>query len=381
MINKIKQAFLKHFGSEATFLTSAPGRVNLIGEHTDYNEGWVLPCAIDFQTIVAIRPRNDSLVKTIALDWQSSTDEFDLTKPITFQENKMWSNYVRGVASEWVKAGYTLGGCDIAISGNVPQGAGLSSSAALEIACVKGFAVLVGQTLSSLEMAKIAQLAENNFVGCACGIMDQLISAAGVKNKALMIDCRDFEVTPTTIPDSLAILIINSNVQRGLVDSEYNLRREQCETVAKHLNVPSLRYVNIQQLEAIADELDCVAINRARHVIEENFRVTAMHEALITNNIQEISRLMAESHRSMQHLCEITVPEINLLVGIAADVIGTQGGVRMTGGGFGGCIVALLPEHLIDEVKSSINTHYETESGLTATIYQTKAVEGVVLLS
>ncbi|MFT7685297.1 MAG: galactokinase, partial [Candidatus Azotimanducaceae bacterium] len=283
MINKVKKAFFKHFGSDAEFLTSAPGRVNLIGEHTDYNEGWVLPCAIEFRTLVAIRPRNDTLIRTIALDWQSSTDEFDVSKPITFQENKMWSNYVRGVASEWMKAGYTLGGCDIAISGNVPQGAGLSSSAALEIACVKAFANLAGQTLNSLEMAKIAQLAENNFVGCACGIMDQLISAAAVKDKALMIDCRDFELTPTAIPDSLSILIINSNVQRGLVDSEYNLRREQCEAVAKYLQMPSLRSVNIQQLEAIVGKIDSVAIKRARHVIEENIRVTAMHQALTKN--------------------------------------------------------------------------------------------------
>ncbi|MFT7685496.1 MAG: galactokinase [Candidatus Azotimanducaceae bacterium] len=381
MINDIKQAFLNHFKLEPSILTSAPGRVNLIGEHTDYNEGLVLPCAIDYKTLVAIRPRNDSLVKVIALDWQSDTDEFDLSKPIEFQAKKMWSNYVRGVANEWMKAGFELSGCDIAITGNVPQGAGLSSSAALEVACVKGFSALQKVTLSSLEIAKIAQSAENNFVGCACGIMDQLISTAGVKNKAVLIDCQDFKLTPTEIPDSLEILIVNSNVQRGLVDSEYNLRREQCEVVSHHLSVPSLRSLTLRQLDAINGEVDKVAIKRARHVIEENLRVSAMHDALTANNIPKISQLMAESHQSMRNLFEITVPEIDLLVQLVADVVGSKGGVRMTGGGFGGCIVALVPENLIEAIRLSIGNNYEQKTGLTATIYQTKAAEGAALLN
>jgi len=379
------QAFQETFALAPEVIMKAPGRVNLIGEHTDYNEGFVLPCAIDFHTLVAVSPRDDMRVSVIALDWDNERDEFAINAEISFHREQMWSNYIRGVVHELKRLNFPVRGCNLAVTGNVPQGAGLSSSAALEVAVTGALiAVAKGATgdammpsISPLALAQIGQAAENNFVGCACGIMDQLVSASGIAEHAVLIDCQSHEISPVAIPGELSIVIVNSNVQRGLVDSEYNLRRQQCEAVAAHFNVPSLRYLDLATLEAGASDLDPVTVNRARHVITENQRVLDTVQALKAGDFAGLSRFMSESHESMKSLFEITVPEIDSLVDLSAAVIGDSGGVRMTGGGFGGCVVMMIPHPLVAEVCQVINSKYEGLTGLKPTIYAVKASAGI----
>ena len=381
MQSKLTQVFCENYGVEPLHIIKAPGRVNLIGEHTDYNEGYVLPCAIDFYTLAAISPRDDMRVNVLALDWANESDEFSLEQDITFHAEQMWSNYIRGVVDELKKQGYPLRGCNIAITGNVPQGAGLSSSAALEVAVTAALvSVTDGEELSQQDIAHIGQAAENNFVGCACGIMDQLVSSSGIDGHAVLIDCKDNKITPVGLPEEFTVLIVNSNVQRGLVDSEYNLRREQCESVANHFGVPSLRYLNEESLQDEQSGLDTTAMNRAMHVVTENERVLSMVNALAAQEFKVISKLMAESHESMKSLFEITVPAIDALVNIIASVVEDAGGVRMTGGGFGGCVVALVPHALVVDVCEAIDTEYEKATDLKATIYQAKPSAGVSTL-
>ena len=381
MLESCTSLFSQHFGGTPTLWARAPGRVNLIGEHTDYNEGFVMPCAVEYHTLVGISPRDDLQVETLALDWQNQVDSFSLRCDIEFHATQMWSNYIRGVVSEMRNRGYQLRGCNIAVTGNVPQGAGLSSSAALEVGVARAIAQVSGLTLEAAEIAAIGQAAENNFVGCACGIMDQLISAAGREGYALGIDCRSLALTPLPFPESLSLLIVNSNVKRGLVDSEYNLRRQQCEAAAAFFGEASLREVSLETFRQQRDQLDLVVARRAQHVLEENQRVLAMQDAFRSDNIPAISRLMAESHRSMRDLFEITTVEIDFLVERIAAVLGERGGVRMTGGGFGGCVVALLPASLIDDVTAEIARSYHFHTGLRETVYRTAPADGVALLS
>lgn len=232
----LAQAFLHYFSQPHQWVFQAPGRVNLIGEHTDYNDGFVLPCAINFYTRVLATPNQSGKIRVLAHDYQQQ-DEFDLNSAIEPHPLYSWANYVRGVANCLIQQGYALKGCDIAISGNVPKGAGLSSSASLEVALGLCFSQVSGFMLSGRDNALNGQKAENQFVGCLCGIMDQLICALGQQGKALLIDTRSLQSTAVSIPQKLKILIINSNIQRGLVDSAYNERRQQCEQAAKKLGV------------------------------------------------------------------------------------------------------------------------------------------------
>lgn len=373
----VNSGFEEFYLKKADFVIKAPGRVNLIGEHTDYNDGFVLPCAIEYATLVAVSARDDNRVSVIALDYEGETDEFSLTESIEFVENKMWANYVRGVVSELIKRGYSLQGCNIAITGNVPQGAGLSSSAALEVGIADTFNQLCKLNISKEDLALISQAAENNFVGCACGIMDQLISASGKEGKALGIDCRSLELTEVNIPSGMTILMINSNVKRGLVDSEYNLRRQQCESAAKFFGVSHLRDVSVQAFEAKKQGLNPLVLKRAEHVIYENQRTLDAMTAFNESNISSISRLMAESHHSMKFLFEITTPQIDYLVYLIQQELGNKGGVRMTGGGFGGCIVALVPDDILDGVISLVEKNYQQQTGLKESIYVSRPVKGV----
>ncbi|MFB9135415.1 galactokinase [Vibrio olivae] len=369
------------FGAKPQFLVQAPGRVNLIGEHTDYNDGFVLPCAINYQTVVAASRREDSLVRVVSADYQNQLDEFDLTQPIEFQADKMWANYIRGVVKCLLERDLTLGGLDLAVSGNVPQGAGLSSSAALEVVIGQTFKELYQLNLSQAEIALNGQKAENEFVGCNCGIMDQLISAEGVENHALLIDCRTLATKPVSMPKELVVVIINSNKQRGLVDSEYNMRREQCEQAAQAFGVPALRDISLAQFELNKASLSPVVAKRARHVITENARTIEAAKALEEGNIAHLGALMAQSHASMRDDFEITVPEIDTLVEIVQGVIGDQGGVRMTGGGFGGCVVSLVVPELVEAVTSAVAEQYQAATGLKETIYVCQAHTGAGLVN
>ncbi|GLT15348.1 galactokinase [Vibrio algivorus] len=376
LIEAVSSAFESVFGYSAGNIIQAPGRVNLIGEHTDYNDGFVLPCAIDYQAIVAANNREDTIVRVIAVDYNNQVNEFDISEPLVFDQDTMWVNYIRGVIDCLQKRGYTFGGADIAVSGNVPQGAGLSSSAALEVVIGQTFKVLYNLNITQQEIALNGQQAENEFVGCNCGIMDQLISAEGKRNHSLLIDCRTLKTQAVSMPEDMAIVIINSNKKRGLVDSEYNTRRQQCEEAAEFFGVKALRDVTIEQFIERQAELDPVVAKRAKHVITENTRTLEAAESLKSHDMQRLSTLMELSHVSMRDDFEITCPEVDTIVDIVKTVINDQGGVRMTGGGFGGCVVALVPPFLVDAVKQAVESQYEKLTGLKETIYVCKAMDG-----
>ena len=370
------QCFERHFDATPAQLSIAPGRVNLIGEHTDYNDGFVFPVAINFHTCVAASPRSDRTISVVALDEGSQKVEFDIDAAAHFDTTAPWSNYVRGVVAELRATNFTLTGANLAISGNVPLGAGLSSSAALEISLIAALTGLSHEHISAADAARIGQAAENNFVGCQCGIMDQMISAAGSADHALLLDCRDLTMTPTPLPQHLAIVVINSNLQRALVDGEYNTRREQCEAAAAHFNVSALRDLSLDQLLEEQHKLDPLVFRRARHVVTENKRTLDMRTALTAGDMAGVSKLMADSHLSMRNDFEITTPEIDGLVEIVDEVIGTQGGVRMTGGGFGGCCVALMPKDLVSGALAAVEERYPTIANRDAQAFVCEATNG-----
>jgi len=373
---KTQTLFAEKFGYPATHVIQAPGRVNLIGEHTDYTDGFVLPCAIDYQTVISCAPRTDRIVRVIAADYDNQSDEFSLDKPIVSHETQQWSNYVRGVVKHLQKRNNHFGGADLVISGNVPQGAGLSSSASLEVAVGTVFQQLYHLPLDGAQIALNGQEAENQFVGSNCGIMDQLISALGKKDHALLLDCRTLGTKAVSMPKGVAVVIINSNFKRTLVGSEYNTRREQCETGARFFQQPALRDVNLEAFNAVAHELDPIVAKRVRHVITENARTVEAAQALEKGDLLRMGQLMAESHASMRDDFEITVPQIDTLVEIVKATIGDKGGVRMTGGGFGGCIVALVPEDMVEKVRHAVQEQYQAHSGLKETFYVCTASQG-----
>ncbi|PHM77751.1 galactokinase [Xenorhabdus cabanillasii] len=376
LIQNVTESFNTIFHSSPTHFFQAPGRVNLIGEHTDYNDGFVLPCAINYQTVVAAAKRDDTLIRVIAVDYHNARDEFDLSQPILFQPDKMWANYIRGVVMYLAQRGFSFGGMDIAVSGNIPQGAGLSSSASLEVVIGLTIKSLYQLDISQKIIAVIGQQAENQFVGCKSGIMDQLISACGEEGQALLIDCRSLETQVVPMPENRVVMIINSNRQRGLVDSEYNTRRQQCEEAASILGVKALRDVSIDDFNVKQKQLDALLTKRVRHVITENVRTLAAVDALRMGDLSRLSQLMAESHISMRNDFEITVHEIDMLVEIVKNVIGERGGVRMTGGGFGGCVVALVAPDLVEKVRKVIESEYNMQTGLKATTYICQASKG-----
>lgn len=373
---KTQSLFAEKFGYPATHTFQAPGRVNLIGEHTDYNDGFVLPCAIDYQTVISAAPRTDRTVRVIAADYDNQSDEFSLDAPILAHDTQQWSNYVRGVVKHLLNRDKSFGGADLVISGNVPQGAGLSSSASLEVAVGTVFQQLYHLPLDGAQIALNGQEAENQFVGCNCGIMDQLISALGKKDHALLLDCRTLGTRAVSMPQGVAVIIINSNFKRTLVGSEYNTRREQCETGARFFQQPALRDVSLEQFNTVAAELDPLVAKRVRHVLTENQRTLEAADALEKGDLQRMGELMAASHASMRDDFEITVPQIDTLVEIVKETIGDKGGVRMTGGGFGGCIVALVPEELVSQVQEAVAAQYEAKTGIKETFYVCKASEG-----
>ncbi|ULJ63777.1 galactokinase [Wielerella bovis] len=380
MSQSLTELFTQQFNAQADHLIRAPGRVNLIGEHTDYNDGFVLPCAIDFATHVAIGKNGSDTVRVFAADYDER-DEFSIHGNIAHSD-KQWANYIRGVIWAFAERnGFRLPeGVDIAVNGNVPQGAGLSSSAALEVGVGKALQTAFSLPIDETEIALLGQFAENRFVGCNCGIMDQLTSARGEEGHAVLIDCRELTAQTVSIPDSLSIMIIHSHVKRGLVGSEYNTRREQCETAAKHFGVKALRDVTLAQFDAGKAGLDVLAAKRGRYIVQENQRTLDAADAMKRNDIAALSKLMAESHIGMRDEFEITHPAVDTLVELVGEVIGERGGVRMTGGGFGGCIVALVPHEEVDNVKAYVAKHYHARTGLTEEVFVCKPRQGVSVI-
>lgn len=371
----ITDLFIQQFGSQPELVSHAPGRVNLIGDHTDYNDGFVLPAAINFGTDISASKRDDRTVCVYAHDCGEQTVSFSLDD-IQFDQQSMWVNYVAGTLKVLMESFGDIKGANLVVSGNVPQGAGLSSSASFEIAVLKTYAQLYGLELSGIEAALKGQKAENTFVGCNCGIMDQLISAMGKAQHAMLLDCRSLTFQHAPIPDSLSIVIVNSNVKRGLVDSEYNQRREQCEQVAKFFGIKALRDLSLGELQSAEQDLEPILYRRAKHVVTENARTEAALQALKNQDMRLLSKLMKASHNSLRDDFQVTTKEMDGLVAMIDNVLGSQGGVRMTGGGFGGCVVALAPKDLVAPLITRVESQYLSDFGLQPSIYLCSASQG-----
>ncbi len=378
-MNEIKQkaieAFAAHFGCQPQMLSYAPGRVNLIGEHTDYNDGFVMPCAIKFGTALAASRNGTDRMRILAVDVNGDCDEFAISADLQRHPDKVWSNYLRGVTKMICERGLTPGGLDVAICGDVPLGAGLSSSASLEVAFGNLLARAFNLPLELQDIALLGQAAEA-FIGCKCGIMDQTISACGRAGCAMRLDCRSLEKQYSQIPEGLVVLIVNSNIKHALVGGEYNERREQCERAAAVLGVRALRDATMDMLNAKRSELDEVTYRRARHIITEDERVLEAVVAFEQGDLERLGQLMYASHCSMRDDFEITIPEIDGLVEIIRRVLGENGAVRMTGGGFGGSVVALVKPEQVPAVEAAIEAEYAALSGRRATIIETYAADG-----
>ena len=368
-------AFEEKFGVKADFLSYAPGRVNLIGEHTDYNDGFVMPCAIKFGTAIAARFNGSDKMRVLAVDVNGDYDEFTVTADMQKHESKTWSNYLRGVTKLICERGCKVEGMDVAICGDVPLGAGLSSSASLEVSFGNLLSQACDLNIDLQDIALIGQAAEA-YIGCKCGIMDQTISACGQEGCAMRLDCRTLEKQHVKVPQGLEVLIVNSNVKHALVGGEYNERRAQCEEAARVLGVKALRDATMEMLDAKRAELDDVTYRRARHVITEDDRVLAAVKAFESGDLAKLAELMYASHCSMRDDFEITIPEIDGLVEIIRKAIGENAAVRMTGGGFGGSVVAVVEPAKIPAITAAIDAEYEKISGRKATIIETYAAAG-----
>lgn len=375
-VERATAAYIAAFGEEPHRVAYAPGRVNLIGEHTDYNDGFVLPCAIDRGTAVAIGDAADAMIAVTSADYGEG-DSFDPGQ--AFQAAPGWRTHVRAIAAVFRARGIAIAGARIAIAGDVPQGAGLSSSASLGVALAAAFDRQ--GALDRTTLALIAQAAENDFVGCACGNMDQLIAAHGQANAALLIDCRSLATNPVPLPDDMAVMIVHSGITRGLVDSAYNGRRAACEAVAAQLGVAALRDIDLPALQAAEPALDPLAYRRARHVVSENARTLAMAAALTASDWPIIAALMAASHASMRDDFEITLPEIDQLVATLAEATGGVGGARMTGGGFGGCVVALTHIDRIPALREAAMGHFAAVGRVPGLIHHCRPSGGLTTCS
>lgn len=388
-LEKLKAAFAEEFHALPTVNVRAPGRVNLIGEHTDYNEGFVFPCAIDRDMMISARPNDNNQVRARSLDYDS-LDIFDLNdiKP-NGEKGKEWSNYLRGMLKVMRDAGHKIVGFDAVLSGDVPQGAGLSSSAAFEVAVGILQRELAALDIENQQIALLAQKAENEFVGVQCGIMDQFISALGHHDCALMIDCRSLEYksVPLNFDDhELSLVIVNSGVRRGLVDSEYNARREECKEGAallgKYLERPvnALRDVTLLEFNKYARKLPDTVARRCRHVISENERVLKAVDVLRYDAHMIFGHLMNESHESLRDDFQVSCAELDLLVSLSQKHNGVLG-ARMTGAGFGGCVVALIKTSAIDSFRKKVVAKYEQELGLRAAVYECESVSGACVVN
>jgi galactokinase len=380
LIERVRAGFIAAHGRAPTLLVHAPGRVNLIGEHTDYNDGFVMPCAIPRGTVVALAARDDGQVHAAALDLEGACDVFGIGTEIAQAGAGEWANHVRGIAAALPAFGYAATGMDVALAGNVPQGAGLSSSASLGVALALGFSRLAGHDVPRATLARMAQWSEHHYVGCACGIMDQLASACGEAGHVLLIDCRGLTVHPVPVPDHAQIVIVHSGVRRGLVDSAYNERRRQCEAAAAHFGVPALRDLELDALLAPAATLDATAWRRARHVVTENARACDAALALQRGDLPSLGALMAASHVSLAADFEVTVPAVDSLVELMGGVIGADGGVRMTGGGFGGCVVAVLPTSRVAALEEVVRHAHRRADGLPPLFLAVQPVAGAGVL-
>jgi len=374
---ELSTAFRNLYGGEPK-IYRAPGRVNLIGEHTDYNDGFVMPAAVDFSTWAAVSPRNDRFVSVFSENFGEQF-KFSLDDPAP-QARRHWSDYVRGVAVTLEQSGYRLGGAELLLRGDVPIGSGLSSSASVEVAT--GLALLgnSGVSVEREELARLCQRAENEFVGMRCGIMDQFVSCLAQGGKALLLDCRSLAHDLLSLPNEVRLVICNTMVKHELATGEYNRRRAECEAGVSHLvsalpRVHALRDVTEAELESHKDGMSEVVYRRCRHVVTENNRVLEAKKALEADNLPEFGRLMNESHRSLRDDYEVSCQELDIMVGLAQEMPSVYG-ARMTGAGFGGCTIALVFARGAEEFKRRIARAYQTATGITAEVYICRAAAG-----
>jgi galactokinase len=373
-------AFRDRFGGDPKVVVRAPGRVNLIGEHTDYNDGFVFPAAIDRYVVFAARPRSDNRAVIWSVSFNEDT-EFTFNRGMTAEGH--WSDYIKGMMSEFQSSNLRMSGFEATIAGNVPLGAGLSSSAAVEMAVGRGLLELFDISMPGPKLATVGQAAENNFVGVNCGIMDQFVSANGREGHALYLDCRDlsFELVPISDED-LRIVICNSGVKRGLTDSAYNERRKACEDGVRQLalatgeSFSSLRDVTLEHLEDYSGALTEEIFERCRHVITEIERTGAAVDALKAGAIDTFGELMGESHRSLKDDYEVSGPELDKLVDIAGNVDGVIG-ARMTGAGFGGCVVCIANTDAVTDLVDAVDQQYTAQTEYSAEVYTCSPVNGV----
>lgn len=390
---RVDTAFAAAFGGTPTLHVRAPGRVNLIGDHTDYSDGFCLPCAIDRETLIALRPSasgtggTGGTIRVLACDEDGADDKardsVALGAPITRRDpnGHGWTDYVRGTLQALQEAGLALHAADIAIAGDVPAGAGLSSSASLEMAVATAFEALAGTPLSLAVKARAGQLAEHRFAGCQCGILDQLASAGGVAGHALLLDCRTLQLQPIPLPPGTAVLVVHSRLQRALVDSAYNARRLDCQHAAQALGMPMLRDVGDALWAARENTLPDTLRRRARHVITENRRTLAAAQALRLGDLRRAGQLMAESHRSLRDDFDVVPPQVNQLAALLQDTLADEGGARMTGGGFGGCVVALAPAARVDAVRAAVARGYVGPDGVSPEVWVCSADDGAGVLA
>lgn len=378
------QQFTSTYGQPPRWIAAAPGRVNVIGEHIDYNDGFVLPMAIDRYTVIAAAPAADG-AKRIKLcsTMADGTVSLDLNQPVKPAPKGAWSNYPVGVIAGFLARGVNPGGFDALIHSTVPFGGGLSSSAALEVATATLLEAITGHKLDPVDKALLCQKAEHDYAGMPCGIMDQFISVMAKENHLLLLDCRSRrpELVPMT-DSSMALLIINTNVKHELTGGEYAKRRAQCEQAAQTLGVSSLRDATGDMLEQARGRMEAVAYRRARHVIGEIERTLHAAEGVRASNWPTVGQLMYASHSALRDDYEVSCPELDAVVEIAQE-IGPKGGVsgcRMTGGGFGGCAVALVRTDAVAAVSERIASEYERRTRIKPALFVSRPAGGATIL-
>jgi galactokinase len=367
---QLRSVHKTRFGAEPAIF-AAPGRVNIIGEHTDYAEGFVMPAAIDFATLAAVSPRSDGKIVIRSQNFDEER-EFDAAS-LPAQRSGHWSDYPLGVIAILAGEGHAIPALSLTLWGDVPLGSGLSSSAAIEVSTALAVLSLVGAQYPGPVLARLCQRAENEFVGSACGIMDQFISANAAEDHALLLDCRNLSYKLAPIPENVALVIANTMVKHAVTGGEYTSRRAQVEEAAAVIaghrpEVRFLRDANLDDLAKYGSEMSPLALKRARHVITENTRTVAAADALIRNDMKELGRLMAEAHVSYSKDFEASCEEADAMVELAQDLAGLIG-ARLTGGGFGGCTVNLVERQHAQEFSAALGQRYATRTGITPQIH------------
>lgn len=377
MNNKLLRLHQELFNEPPKALIRSPGRVNIIGEHTDYNNGFVFPIAIDQATWLAFSPRDDNSISAYSLNFDE-TVTIDISNDSP-PEKITWVEYIRGVVQAFKKQfQQNLRGFNATIYSDVPMGAGLSSSASFELAIARALSQANDIPWDKVQMARLCQTAENEWVGVNCGIMDQLICAIAEKDHASLIDCRDFSAEIAPLPNNTVIVILDTDTRRGLVSSAYNERRRQCEEAAKALGIKALRDISYAALIQQKSFLDPLVFKRTRHVVSENERVLQALQAMRDQDPALVGALLYQSHQSLDQDYEVTNEYLNIMVECAMSTEGCYG-ARMTGAGFGGCAIALVHKDSTDTFKETVAQCYEAQTGLVPAIYVTSANEGCCL--